>query len=75
VLIAALVDRHTAPAWLRIGLVLGVVGGYTTFSTYAQETLDLLEENRVALALTYSLGTVALGVVAVYVGLKLGRLI
>jgi fluoride exporter len=75
VLIAALVDRHETPAWVRVGLVMGVVGGYTTFSTFAQETLDLLEENRVGLALTYSLGSVVLGVAAVYAGLKLGRLL
>src|SRR3954465_10895902 len=36
---ATLVDRHHLPAWLRIGLVMGVIGGYTTFSTFAQESL------------------------------------
>ena len=43
VIIAALVDRHHTPLWLRTGLVVGLVGGYTTFSTFAQESLDLLE--------------------------------
>ena len=37
-LTAALVERQHLPAWLRVGLVVGVVGGYTTFSTFAQET-------------------------------------
>lgn len=73
VLVAALVDRHETPAWLRVGLVLGVVGGYTTFSTFSQETLDLLEEDRVALALAYAAGSVALGVLAVYAGTRIGR--
>ena len=31
---------------MRIGLVMGVLGGYTTFSTYAQESLDLLREGQ-----------------------------
>ena len=28
---ATLIDRHHLPAWVRVGLVLGVIGGYTTF--------------------------------------------
>jgi len=44
--ISALVDRHHLPGWMRIGLVMGVLGGYTTFSTYAQESLDLLREGQ-----------------------------
>jgi CrcB protein len=72
-LIAAVVDRDVGPSWLRVGLVLGVVGGYTTFSTFAQETLDLLEESRPLLAVVYAAGRVSLGVVAVAVGTLLGR--
>lgn len=75
VVVAALVDRHHAPAWLRVGLVMGVVGGYTTFSTFAQETLDLLESRDVAVAAAYSLGSLAGGVVAVLAGMRLGRLL
>jgi fluoride exporter len=74
-LIAAVVDRHVGPSWLRVGVVMGVVGGYTTFSTFAQETLDLLEESRPLLALAYAAGSVGLGVAAVVAGLALGRLV
>jgi fluoride exporter len=71
--IAALVDRHEAPAWVRAGLVVGVLGGYTTFSTFAQETLDLLRAEDVVLALAYSLGSMACGLLAVLGGTMLGR--
>jgi CrcB protein len=71
--IAALVDRHEAPAWVRAGLVVGVLGGYTTFSTFAQESLDLVRADDVALALLYSLGSLACGVLAVVGGTVLGR--
>jgi CrcB protein len=74
VLIAALVDRHHTPDWLRAGLVIGVVGGFTTFSTFAQEELDLLETH-VVTALAYVLASVAVGVAAVFVGSRLGRLL
>lgn len=73
VVVGALVDRQRAPLWLRAGLVLGVVGGYTTFSTFAQETLDLVEESRLSLSLAYACGSVVLGVVAVFVGVRIGR--
>ena len=75
VIVAALVDRHHTPLWLRVGLVLGVVGGYTTFSTYAQESLDLLEEGRLLLALAYVAGSACLGIGAVYAGTRVGRLL
>jgi CrcB protein len=75
VVIASIVDRHQAPAWLRVGVVMGVLGGYTTFSTFAQETLDLVEESKVALATTYAMGSVAAGVVGVFIGARVGRLL
>ena len=70
---ATLIDRHHLPAWLRIGLVMGVIGGYTTFSTYAQESLDLVDAHDVFEAVLYIGGSVMLGVLAVYAGRTLGR--
>src|SRR5579871_510819 len=63
-----LVDRHHLPAWVRVGLVVGVIGGYTTFSTFAQETFTLLRSNDVAVAMGYATASVVLGVLAVYAG-------
>jgi len=70
---AALVDRHHLPAWLRIGIVMGVIGGYTTFSTYAQEALDLVDARDVTEAVAYIGGSVLLGITAVYLGRTTGR--
>ena len=75
VITEALVDRHHLPAWIRVGLVLGVIGGYTTFSTYAQEALTLFDARDGAVALAYTLGSVVVGVLAVFAGEHLGRLL
>ena len=74
-LIAAIVDRHRAPEWLRVGLVLGFCGGYTTFSTFAQEALDLLETGKGTVAFAAIAANVLLGLAAVFVGLRIGRLV
>ena len=74
-IIAALVDRHRAPLWLRMGLVIGFCGGYTTFSTFAQETLDLVETRDLAIAFATVAASVLLGVSAVLIGVRVGRLV
>lgn len=73
VVIGALVDRHHSPEWLRLGAIMGFLGAYTTFSTFAHEALDLGEGGHVSLAIVYSLGSVLVGVAAVAIGLGVGR--
>jgi CrcB protein len=72
---AALVDRHHLPPWLRAGLVVGVIGGYTTFSTFAQEALDLAEIRHLAVSVAYLVASVGLGLAAVALGTRVGRLL
>lgn len=50
---------------IRPFLGTGVLGGFTTFSTYALETRGLLAAGRPALALGYGLGTLIGGLAAV----------
>lgn len=61
-------DRPEFPAWLRLGLTTGVLGGFTTFSAFSFETLELWRDGsmsaallNVALNLVLSLGACALG--------------
>ncbi len=59
--------------FLRPFLAVGLIGGYTTFSTYAGGVMTLLTGRAPALADAYALTSVAAGLVAVWLGLKAGR--
>ena len=56
---------------VRPFLGTGVLGGFTTFSTYALDTRTLLAGGRPGLAAAYLGGTLLLGLVAVVAGLRL----
>jgi CrcB protein len=72
-LTATIVERQHLPAWVRVGLVVGVIGGYTTFSTFAQEAFELGEVHHVAIATAYVVASIVLGIAAVYAGTLVGR--
>jgi CrcB protein len=57
----------------RLFWLVGVLGGYTTFSTFGYETLGLAREGSYALAAASAVGQVALGLAAVWVGAVVAR--
>ena len=61
------------PRWVGSGLSLGVLGGFTTFSSYTLDAFRQVEDGRWALAVAYVLGTVVLGLGAAVAGVALGR--
>jgi len=68
-----LTERVTIDAWARSALTIGFLGAYTTFSTLSFETYRLFEDGAIGLALANSLGSLAAGLVAVYLGVVAGR--
>jgi CrcB protein len=75
VAVAALVDRHDLPTWIRTGVVVGFLGGYTTFSTFAQESHDLFVGGHVSLAVVNASTSVVVGILAVAAGSGVGRML
>lgn len=57
----------------RLFLAVGVLGGYTTFSTYALDTVTLVGDRAAFLAVTYAFGSLFLGVLAAFAGQLLVR--
>jgi len=53
---------------MRLLLVTGVLGGFTTFSAFSWDVLDLWQRGAVVPALMYVAGSVLLSVIAVAVG-------
>lgn len=63
------------PPWLYAGMTTGFLGAYTTFSTYAYETIKLLEDGERLTAGIYVLASVLAGLAAGWLGWWLaGRL-
>ena len=58
---------------VRLLVLVGFLGGYTTFSTYAFESLTLWERGETTLALTNLVGSMLAGFAAVALGVALAR--
>lgn len=58
---------------VRVFLMVGVLGGYTTFSSFAYELLTLGSERFAVTALVYATASVVLGFAAAYAGVVLAR--
>jgi len=72
-LIVALFARHPDSRWLRPFLGTGVLGGYTTFSTFAVDAVQLTDAGRPVVAVAYVVASVVGGVLAAAAGVSLGR--
>jgi CrcB protein len=58
---------------LRLMIVTGFLGGYTTFSTFEYESVTLWERGESGLAVTYLVGSVVAGFAAVLLGIMAAR--
>ena len=72
VLMTILTARFPQHATLRLFLIVGVLGGYTTFSSFAFENFATIRSGEVAVAVLNSVGSVVLGTLAVWLGNILG---
>ncbi len=58
----------------RLLLITGLCGGFTTFSAFAFENMQLLRSGDILYFLLYSAGTLVLGIAAVFAGIAILKL-
>lgn len=68
-----LLERTTLGPEIRAGLLIGLLGAFTTFSTFSIETLNLIEQAQLARAGLNAALSVAGCLAAAWIGLTLGR--
>lgn len=73
VLIEVIARRFEASEALRLLIATGVLGGYTTFSSFSLDTAALWERGQQLLALGYVAASLGLGIAALFCGLWLAR--
>jgi CrcB protein len=61
------------PQHLRLFLTTGLLGGFTTFSSFSLDTALLIERHSYGLAAGYVVGSLAAGLSALFFGLALFR--
>lgn len=72
-LLILLTDKLEVNDNLRMAIIVGFLGAFTTFSTFEMEIYGLLEERHFATALLYLLLSVVVGFIGVVGGVMLGR--
>ena len=73
VVLTFVLERRPPTRYVRPFLAIGLLGAYTTFSTYSVESDLLLQDGRVAIGLTYAIVSLVAGGIAVYLGIVTGR--
>lgn len=68
-----LVHRNLPGTGLRLFIATGLLGGYTTFSTFSLDTITLWERGQIANAMAYVIGSLILSFAGLWLGMALFR--
>lgn len=74
-ILALVLERFPPTRYLRPFVATGFLGAYTTYSTFAVETVLLTKDGHGAVALTYAASSLAIGFAAVWAGIWAARIV
>ncbi len=72
-LVEMIARRFDASAEMRVFIVTGILGGFTTWSSFTLDTMMLFERGEIGLSALYLLASLLVSFAAVFAGLALGR--
>lgn len=75
IVLALAIERFPPSRYVRPFVAIGFLGAYTTYSTFAVETVLLVRDGHAALALTYAGASLVAGLGVAWVGVRVGRLV
>ena len=58
-------------ALLNEFIVIGILGGFTTYSAFGFETYNLIQNNMIQIAILYIASSIIFGLIAIYISSKL----
>ena len=74
-LMSSMEERFLVQPTLRVFLTIGILGGFTTFSSFSFETISLFRDGQVLYGLFNALGTLLLCLIFTWVGIQLGKIV
>lgn len=75
IVLTLIVERFPPSRYLRPFVATGFLGAYTTYSTFAVETVMLVRDGHPTTAIAYVVASTVVGLAAVLLGIRLGRAI
>jgi fluoride exporter len=74
-IVFGLADRGNMSQEWRLFLATGVLGGFTTFSAFSNETIGMMRDGQFWYASSYVIASVVLGLIATFIGIMIIKIL